>query len=213
MPRLSRRRVNPGARNIPYTIRGRRHARRARAWGLAADSGTNTGRQAPGMESLHHSHPRWSMGQPCHLPAAILSTPISQHTMEIILKPMEGLSLQKMGLANVGWNLRRVYYNSFMNELSAVFSHIRSITQRHLTTELLTLPTLLLFRIYHCPFCSLQWDIKATPGMLAAPTGNLTLSSQKSWNVMSLNRDRWHILTNMWLLKRVSSHKIIHFST
>lgn len=90
MPRLSSRRANPGARNIPYTISGRRNAMRARAWGLAANSGKNHrqtgtkhGKPAPQSSSVKHSQPR-------HPPAATLSTSISQHTMKIIFKTNRG---------------------------------------------------------------------------------------------------------------------------
>lgn len=71
----------------------------------------------PGMRTgnqLWHKHRKTGTGNgkpvpvflseagPCHPPAAMLSTPISQHTIEIILKPMEGLSLHTIGLADAG---------------------------------------------------------------------------------------------------------------
>lgn len=74
----------------------------SRLWRKHRKTGTRHGKPASQSSSVKHS-------QPCHLPAAILSTPISQHTMKIILKPMDGLRLWKMGLGNTGWNLRRVY--------------------------------------------------------------------------------------------------------
>ena len=145
MPRLSSRRVNPGARNIPYTIRGRRDARRAGAWGLAAASGTNTGRQAPGMEStVKHS-------QLCHLPAAVLSTPISQRTTEIILKPMKGLNLQRAGLAET-WE-----------EFNTTVLWMRSQQDAHTSGRQNRSTPLLLLLNAPLSALSSQRDIKAAP--------------------------------------------------
>lgn len=65
---------------------------RARAWGLAANSGKNHrqtgtkhGKPAPQSSSVKHSQPR-------HPPAATLSTSISQHTMKIIFKTNRGFT-------------------------------------------------------------------------------------------------------------------------
>lgn len=188
MPRLSSRRVNPGARNIPYTIRGRRDARRAGAWGLAADSGRNTGRQAPGMEStVKHS-------QLCHLPAAVLSTPISQRTTEIILKPMKGLNLQKTGLAET-WE-----------EFNPTVLWMRSQQDAHTSGPQNPSTSLVPLLTRRCRLCLRSEILKphqTTFACLQLTAGSSALGSQKSWNVMSLNWNRWPLLPTFQICDRL----------
>lgn len=94
---------------------------RARAWGLAANSGKNHrqtgtkhGKPAPQSSSVKHSQPR-------HPPAATLSTSISQHTMKIIFKTNRGFKPLENGQHRL--KLRRILYKCFMNELSAQQEH------------------------------------------------------------------------------------------
>lgn len=119
--------VNVGTRNIPYTIIGRRNAKQARAWGLAGSwlwhrqTGTRQGKPASSVKHI----------QPCHLASAIPSTPISQHAMEIILKPMVALSLQ--GLANAAWSLRSISQLFYESVICSMLLH-----QEHAILDWLT---------------------------------------------------------------------------